>query len=74
MGADVIFLQKRAEGVNAEGKQLANNEAFIKSTKTEDGIYLNDYFQNNPEKILGDMEVGVNKQYGGANYTVTGKS
>lgn len=74
VGADVIFLQKRAEGVKAEGKQLANNEAFIKSTKTEDGIYLNDYFQKNPEKILGDMEVGVNKQYGGKNYTVTGKA
>lgn len=74
VGADVIFLQKRAEGVNAEGKQLANNEAFIKSTKTEDGIYLNDYFQKNPEKILGDIEIGVNKQYGGANYTVTGKA
>ncbi len=74
VGADVIFLQKRVEGVKAEGKQLANNEAFIKSTKTEDGIYLNDYFQKNPEKILGDMEVGVNKQYGGKNYTVTGKA
>lgn len=74
VGADVIFLQKRAEGARAEGKQLANNEAFIKSTKTEDGIYLNDYFQKNPEKILGDMEVGVNKQYGGKNYTVIGKA
>ena len=74
VGADIIFLQKRAEGVKAEGKQLANNEAFIKSTKTQDGIYLNDYFQKNPEKILGELEVGVNKQFGTKAYVVKGKA
>ena len=74
VGADIIFLQKRAEGVKAEGKQLANNEAFIKSSKTEDGIYLNDYFQKNPEKILGELEVGVNKQFGTKGYVVKGKA
>ena len=74
VGADVIFLQKRAQGVKAEGKQLANNEAFIKSSKSDDGIYLNDYFQKNPEKILGEMEAGVNKQFGTKAYTVKGKA
>ncbi|MDX1809717.1 MAG: helicase-related protein [Sulfurospirillaceae bacterium] len=74
VGTDVIFLQKRPEGVSATGKQLAQNEAFIKSTKTQDGIYLNDYFQKNPQKILGKMEVGVNKQFGTKAYVVSGKA
>lgn len=74
VGADIIFLQKRADGIKAEGKQLANNEAFIKSSKTEDGIYLNGYFQKNPEKILGELEVGVNKQFGTKAYVVKGKA
>ena len=74
VGADVIFLKKRAEGVKAEGKQLENNEAFVKSTKTEDGIYLSEYFQKNPENILGEMEVGVNKQFGTKGYVVKGKA
>ncbi len=74
VGVDVIFLQKRKEGVEATPGQLTKNQSFMRSTKTRDGIYLNEYYQAYPQKILGDMEVGVNKQFGGKAYQVSGEA
>lgn len=74
VGADVIFLQKRAANFEPTSEQLEDNKAFIKSTKTEDGLYLNEYYTKNPDNILGDLEVGINKQYGTESYVVKGNA
>ncbi|MDL0089856.1 helicase-related protein [Campylobacter sp. PS10] len=74
VGTDIIFLQKRKDGVSVDEAQLKDNEAFINSTKTDDDIYLNDYYKLYPQNILGDMQVGVNKAYGTKSYNVIGES
>jgi hypothetical protein len=72
---DVIFLQKRPGKIPAElSKHKAENELFLESSKTNDGIPLSKYYQAHPENILGDMQVGRNKLYGGVDYHITGEA
>lgn len=67
--ADVIFLQKRPDGVKSHAE--ASNAAFVESAKSADGIYLNRYYEENPSHILGEMRPGKN-MYGGSDYEVRG--
>ena len=67
---DIIFLQKRPDGVPARPENAADNEAFIgvSSTPAEDGngsYDINKYYELHPENILGDIVKGKNKMYGG---------
>lgn len=52
---DIIFLQKRPEGV--ESKQAIKNQAFVK-IGSKDGIKINQYFLDYPDSVLGDIAVG----------------
>ena len=54
--SDIIFLQKR-EDINEQEPNWVNVEP------NEDGIMINDYFNNHPEMILGKMEM-VSSQFG----------
>lgn len=69
---DVIFLQKRPDGVAPHAHRVADNKAFETSSKTDDGLYLNDYFKNHTQNILGDMKIGVDKHYGRPAYEISG--
>ncbi|WP_294966442.1 SNF2-related protein [Sulfurimonas sp.] len=71
---DVIFLQKRPNGVEPRADIKEANEAFVKSSKSEDDIYMNEYYKKNPQNILGDITPGVNKMYGGKAYEISGKA
>jgi len=72
---DVIFMQKRPGKIPAElSKHKAENELFLESGKTNDEIPLSKYYQAHPENILGDMQVGKNKLYGGVDYHITGEA
>ena len=67
---DIIFLQKRPDGVPARPENAADNEAFVgvSSTPAEDGkgsYDINKYYELHPENILGDLVRGKNKMYGG---------
>lgn len=68
--ADIIFLQKRPDGVAT--RMPKRNEAFVKVVKTKDDININSYYKLYPSKILGEMKPGVNKQYGTKAYEITG--
>jgi hypothetical protein len=69
---DIIFMQKRPDGV--ESRLTTDNEAFIKSNKTKDGVALNKYYELYPMRILGDMKLGKDKMYGGRpKYEITGE-
>ncbi|AQW87089.1 putative helicase [Campylobacter pinnipediorum subsp. caledonicus] len=74
VGTDIIFLQKRGANKQISEAQKANNDAFIKSSKTADDIYLNEYFQKHPENILGDLKAGISKFHGDKAYEVLGES
>jgi len=69
---DVIFIQKRPEGVEPREERARDNEAFVSSTKTADDIYMNTYFQNHTSNILGDVKAGIDKAYGRPAYEITG--
>ena len=62
---DVIFLQRRPDGVSARSEAAKRNDLFTRSTKTSDDIALNEWYQAHPDAVLGDMVAGVNKMYGG---------
>jgi hypothetical protein len=79
---DIIVLQKRPEGY--ETKNADKNYMFSQSDKvlfvdggfvgSNDGVFVNMFYQNFPEKILGKPEMGKNKLYGGKlNLNVTGE-
>jgi len=71
--ADIIFVQKRPAEVTADlSKNKENNELFLNSTKTDDDIRLNNYFQEHPECVLGDMEAGIGQF--GKMYKVEGEA
>ena len=55
--SDIIFLQKR-DGITDIMPE------WIELDTTEDGITMNKYFVNNPDMVLGKMELKSN-QYGG---------
>jgi len=59
---DIIFLKKRDRMVDAE------NEGWIHTGKTVDGIPLNEYFLRNPHMMLGTMAFD-NRMYGGNSET-----
>lgn len=70
---DIIFLQKRPVGATPTEEQLADNYAFLTSSKTADDLPLSNYYQKNPDHILGDLVIGKNKLYGGKEqYNVEG--
>ncbi len=71
---DIIFLQKRPDGIKIEDTLVRPNRWFTKSIKTDDDIYMNEYYVKNPSHILGDIKVGVNKMYGTPAYEITGKA
>ena len=67
---DVIFLQKRPEGV--ESKQPEKNNAFVNVTN-KGGYKINQYFADYPESVLGELSVGANKtSMGKVGWIVTG--
>jgi len=73
---DIIFLQKRPEGAVPTERQQEINEAFVSSVQTPDGIRLNGYYYAMfPEHVLGTMEVGKDKLYGGRpSYVISGEA
>ena len=69
---DVIFLQKRQEGVAS--KQPEKNQAFVNLT-TKDGHKINQYFVDYPDSVLGDLSIGKNNtSMGKVGWIVTGKA
>ncbi len=62
---DIIFLHKRPEGVPARKEAQAGNDLFVKSTETNDGIALNEWYQAHPQAVLGELVAGIDKLYGG---------
>ena len=50
--SDIIFLKKREEM-----KQDVSNEDWIYTSEYDDGITINNYFINNPDMMLGKMEL-----------------
>ena len=62
---DIIFMQKRPEGVKPKFMQRLKNQRFTESTETKDGIFLSRYYQVHKDNILGELVAGVNKLYGG---------
>jgi len=62
---DIIFLQRRPDGVAARSDAKARNDLFVSSTKTSDDIALNEWYQAHPDAVLGQLVAGKNKLYGG---------
>jgi len=72
---DVIFLQKRPEGVIPSQEQQADNQAFIESRLDENDLRLNSYYKLHPENILGELVQGKDEMYGGRpKYQVQGQA
>jgi N12 class adenine-specific DNA methylase len=69
---DVIFLQKRPEGV--ESKQADKNQSFV-NIASKDGHKINQYFIDYPESVLGELSIGKNKtSMGKVGWIVTGEA
>ena len=69
---DVIFLQKRPEGVAS--KQADKNQSFV-NIASKDGHKINQYFVDYPESILGELSIGANKtSMGKVGWIVTGEA
>jgi len=62
---DIVFMQRRPDGVEARPEAAERNELFAKSTKTVDDIALNEWYQAHPTAMLGDVTVGKDKTRGG---------
>ena len=62
---DIIFMQRRPDGVPARPDAQTRNELFVQSSKTVDDIALNEWYQAHPEVVLGKMAAGKSKLYGG---------
>ncbi|MDR0665885.1 MAG: hypothetical protein LBF71_00575 [Campylobacteraceae bacterium] len=73
VGADIIFLQKRPEGVKPRETNALDNEAFIKSSKDENGITINDYYKNRPENIMGEAAI-IKDRFGKDTYKIMGEA
>ena len=63
--SDIIFLQKRDQPVT-----LAALPSWTKVGQTEDGFFINQYFIEHPEMVLGKA-TAENTQYGRQDYTVS---
>ncbi len=63
--ADVLFFQKRPEKIYADSE----NTEWLSAKEIQDGYYVNEYFHNHPEMVLGTFkeEVGM---YGAKDLTV----
>jgi len=71
--ADIIFLQKRPEGVEPSKEQKAINDAFVEATETKDGIVLNNYYHGRMSNFLGPVEIGKDKaRFGKETYNIVG--
>jgi hypothetical protein len=69
---DVIFLQKRPQGV--ESNQPEKNQSFV-NIASKDGYKINQYFIDYPESVLGDLSIGANKtSMGKVGWIVTGEA
>lgn len=60
---DVIFLQRRPDGVEARTPQA--NAAFVLSEVGSEDANLSVYYREHPDHILGDLALGKEKMYGG---------
>jgi hypothetical protein len=68
---DIIFLQKRPDGVKSRQEKL--NESFVKIGKNQ-GHTINQYFIDNPTHLLGKVEIGRDRtKMGKEGWIVTGK-
>ena len=66
--ADVIFLQKRPDGVPPRPENKALNDAFVGTVEwpgSEGKVRVNGYFAERPEAILGDASAEQDMRYGG---------
>lgn len=66
--ADVIFLQKRPDGVPPRPENKALNDAFVGTAEwpgSDGRVRVNGYFAERPEAILGDASVEQDMRYGG---------
>jgi len=72
---DVVFLQRRPDGIAPTPDQETLNHAFITAETNSDGRTLNRYYRLNPENILGRLEEGVDTLHGGRPiFTVEGQA
>jgi len=72
---DIIFMQKRPDGVEARPEMAENNAAFEIVDTQENGLKINSYYNLHPENILGELVEGVDKLYGGKPmYVVEGEA
>jgi hypothetical protein len=70
---DIIFLQKRPEGVKPSAAQKEKNSAFV-NVVNYDGYPINEYFVKYPDAVLGDLHIGKNKTaMGKTGWIVTGE-
>ncbi|WP_297579186.1 DEAD/DEAH box helicase family protein [uncultured Helicobacter sp.] len=53
---DIVAFRKLSEGESAE-------DLWVKSSKTDENVFINDYFKRNPHHILGETKV-VKNQFG----------
>jgi len=69
---DIIFIQKRPVSATPTDEQQAKNESFI-NIGSKDGYKINQYFLDNPDNILGNLEVGkIKTSMGKLGLIVTG--
>jgi len=59
---DILFFRKTKD--NTEVPDWINTQTFREEEKKRDVYPINDYFKNNPEKILGEVSVNLIGQYG----------
>lgn len=69
---DIIFLQKRPEGMQALPEQQKVNDSFVNSSETSDGIVLNEYYHTRMENLLGEVSIGTDKaRFGKPTYAIS---
>lgn len=75
---DIIFLQKRPEGVEPRPENKAVNDLFVETVSSEgengDRLTLNKYFSEHPECMLGDLSIGKDTLHGGRMVYVLSRS
>lgn len=62
---DIIFIQKRPDGVPARPENAAANALFESTVPYSEGLTINGWYAEHPECILGSMGVGKDKLHGG---------
>ena len=67
---DMIFIQRRPDGVPARPENAERNAAFVETIErlASDGVSkmrINSYYDKHPEGLLGDLREEKDKMYGG---------